>query len=90
MVSDGDTRLWVLKILVRQNLQYMSLHGQVVDRWQSDELGQFAARHLIDSHGVISVMFLPRYYQEYLQEALNAIKEDGVKMLGPLALLFQL
>jgi hypothetical protein len=35
-------------------------------------------------------MFLPRYYQEYLQEALNAIKEDGVKMLGPLALLFQL
>ena len=56
----------------------MSLHGQVVDRWQSDELGQFAARHLIDSHGVISVMFLPRYYQEYLQEALNAIKEDGV------------
>ena len=27
-------------------------------------------------------MFLPRYYQEYLQECLNAINEDGVKMLG--------
>ena len=38
-------------------------------------VGQFAERHLI-------VMFLPRYYQEYLHEALNAINEDGVKMLG--------